>query len=59
MLGILVAAMPELGFPEIYKNIFYIAAGILLIIIAIINHIKRRSSTIPEHHEVVTDVRVI
>jgi uncharacterized membrane protein len=58
LIGILLIAMPFLGFPSTWKTIFYIVFGAILIIMAVIGHIRRRSPRIEQQQEVVTEVYV-
>jgi hypothetical protein len=57
LVGFLVAIMPVLGFPFLWKNIFYAVAGISLVIMAVVGHVRRRSS-IEIRREVVTETYV-
>lgn len=54
--GIFVAAMPFLGFPALWKTIFYVVIGCILITMAVVRHIRRRSMIVEE--KVVTEVYV-
>jgi hypothetical protein len=56
-IGILLVAVPLMGFPPFWNEIFYIVAGIVLIILAVHGHIKRREA-FAEYREVVTEVYV-
>jgi hypothetical protein len=59
LIGILVAAMPFLGFPAQWKTIFYVVAGAILIISAVLLHIRRRSVlNLRREQHIVTDVFV-
>ncbi len=58
LIGILVFIMPFLGFPSSWKTIFYVIFGGILIIIAAIGHVRRRSPMVTERREVVTEVYV-
>ncbi len=58
LLGILLVLMPFLGFPSAWKTFFYSGFGIILIIIAIVGHVRRRSPIITERREVITEVYV-
>jgi hypothetical protein len=58
LIGILVFIMPFLGFPSSWKTIFYLTFGVILIIIAAVGHVRRRSPAITERREVVTEVYV-
>lgn len=58
LIGILVCLMPFLGFPSSWKTVFYFVFGVILIIVAAVGHVRRRSSHITERREVVTEVYV-
>jgi hypothetical protein len=50
--------MPFLGFPSTWKNLFYVLFGAILITVAIVGHVRRRSPIIEERREVITEVYV-
>lgn len=58
LIGILLLMMPFLGFPSSWKTVFYIVVGFILIIMAVLGHIRRRSPMIDERQQVVTEVYV-
>ena len=58
ILGILIAIMPWLGLPSSWKNVFYFLAGAVLVIIAVVVHVKRRGALDVEQKEIVTEVFV-
>jgi hypothetical protein len=41
--GILIIIIPFSGFPEFWRRIFFVAAGLFLVMISITRHMKRRS----------------
>lgn len=51
LLGLLLVIMPFTGFPPAWKTSFYILAGIVLILIAVAAHVKRRSIIMDIHRE--------
>ncbi len=60
-IGLVVAAMPFLGFPSTWKMLFYVLAGGGLILMSIIGHVKRRSVPVafhPENSEVYVESHV-
>ena len=57
IIGIAVFAMPFLGFPSSWKTVFYILAGMTLVVIAFISH-SRRQVIITQQADVVTEVFV-
>jgi hypothetical protein len=58
LIGILVAIMPFLGFPTAWKTIFYLLFGAILIIVAVVGHVERRSVTHGDREQIVTEVYV-
>jgi len=52
ILGIIIAAMPFLGFPPVWKTFFYVVAGVGLIVNAFIRHVRRRSLQQPPDENV-------
>jgi len=58
LIGILLVLMPFLGFPSAWKTFFYMGFGIILIIVAIVGHVRRRSPLMVEREEVITEVYV-
>jgi hypothetical protein len=58
LIGILLVLMPFLGFPSTWKNLFYVLFGAILITVAIVGHVRRRSPIIEERREVITEVYV-
>lgn len=58
LIGILLVAMPFLGFPASWKNFFYILSGLIFIVMAVRSHMRRQNLEVLERHEVVTEVFV-
>ncbi|MCC2630667.1 MAG: hypothetical protein K0S38_476 [Candidatus Paceibacter sp.] len=58
LIGILVVLMPFLGFPSAWKTLFYVLFGAILIFIAIVGHVRRRSPSGIEQDQIVTEVYV-
>lgn len=57
-IGIITILMPFLGFPSTWRTIYYVLAGLCLVIIAVNTHIQERTNDTVERHEVVTEVFV-
>ena len=58
LIGVLLFLMPFLGFPSSWKTIFYVGVGLILIIMAVVGHVRRRSPLSDERRQVVTEVYV-
>jgi hypothetical protein len=58
LIGILLVLMPFLGFPSAWKTFFYVMFGAILITMAIVGHVRRRSPLAQNREEVITEVYV-
>ena len=58
IIGILLAVMPFIGLPSSSKTIFYFCAGIVLVVMAIVAHARRRANVEVTHGQIVTEVFV-
>ena len=58
IVGLLTIAVQFLGFPSSWDNNFYIVFGLILVVVAVVAHNRRRSALLGESKEVVTEVYV-
>lgn len=56
--GVLIVIMPFLGFPRLWKTIFYMVSGGGLVLTAVIAHVERRAATIVAEEAEETEVFV-
>ena len=58
IVGLLTVFIQFLGFPSSWNSIFYIIFGLILIVIAVVSHTRRRAKVLEERQVVVTEIYV-